>query len=156
MENLVKSRTVEQAIEWLEKMNIEVEHTGPTNMYEFEYKGDIMLINADAPEGVLFITSPIYIPSESEQECRTLFTKALDITEDDLSDYVVEFVKNNLAYIAQAYALPERSNILRKYQLVTMLDDLAAKANNLRSAVMILSIPFEEMVAEFDKKHLPN
>jgi hypothetical protein len=101
MENLVKSRTVEQAIEWLEKMNIEVEHTGPTNMYEFEYKGDIMLINADAPEGVLFITSPIYIPSESEQEGRTLFTKALDITEDDLSDYVVEFVKNNLAYIAK-------------------------------------------------------
>jgi hypothetical protein len=37
-----------------------------------------------------------------------------------------------------------------------MLDDLATKANNLRSAVMILSIPFEEMVAEFDKKHLPN
>lgn len=60
----MKHKIVEQAVRWLEKMGIEVEHNEELQQFEFEYKGAFVIIDANppTPRDVFFNRLPIYIP----------------------------------------------------------------------------------------------
>ena len=45
----MKHKIVEQAVRWLEKMGIEVEHNEELQQFEFEYKGAFVIIDANPP-----------------------------------------------------------------------------------------------------------
>ena len=72
----MKHKIVEQAVRWLEKMGIEVEHNEELQQFEFEYKGAFMIIHTDTPEGVLSFTCPYVFPDEVSNENKTIFEKA--------------------------------------------------------------------------------
>ena len=57
------TKIVEQAVRWLEKMDIEVEHNEELQQFEFEYKDAFVIIDANhsTPRDVFSIDCPYFI-----------------------------------------------------------------------------------------------
>ena len=73
----MKHKIVEQAVRWLEKMGIEVEHNEELQQFEFEYKGAFVIIDANhsTPKDVFSITCPYIFPDASSSENKAIFEK---------------------------------------------------------------------------------
>ena len=124
----MKHKIVEQAVRWLEKMGIEVEHNEELQEFEFEYKGAFMIIHTDTPEGVLSFTCPYVFPDEVLNENKAIF----EMAKCWWSEYIFtehcfcEFVDNDCAFVCCLY---DRNNAtaLRKTELIEMLNDAVSK-----------------------------
>mgnify|MGYP007119867476 CR=1 FL=1 len=53
---------VNQAVQWLEKMGVEVEYNAELQEFEFEYKDAFVIINTDTPEGVISYGNHLLLP----------------------------------------------------------------------------------------------
>ena len=119
---------VNQAVRWLEKMGIEVEHNEELQQFEFEYKDTFVILNTDTPEGVLLFTCPYVFPDESSNLNKVVFQKAKEwwTKHIDTEHCFCEFVDNDCAYICCLYGR-NRKDALRKYELIEALEDTIFK-----------------------------
>lgn len=126
----MKHKIVEQAVRWLEKMGIEVEHNEELQQFEFEYKGAFVIIDANppTPRDVFSIACPYIFPDETSSENKAIFEKAKEwwTKHIDTEHCFCEFVDNDLAYICCLYGRYCKGP-LRKYELVEILDDTIQK-----------------------------
>lgn len=125
---MVKSKIVEQAVRWLEKIGIGVEYNVELQEFEFEYKGAFVIINTDTPEGVISFTCPYMFPDERSSENKATFERAKEwwTKHIDTAHCFCEFVDNDCAYICCLYGR-NRKDALRKYELLEMMDDTIYK-----------------------------
>ena len=119
---------VNQAVQWLEKMGVEVELNMGLEQFEFEYKDTFVILNTDTPEGVLSFTCPYVFPDESSNLNKVIFEEAKNWWAEQISTKYCfcEFVDNDLAYICCLYGRYCKGP-LRKYELVEILDDTIQK-----------------------------
>ena len=124
----MKHRIVEQALRWLEKIGIGVEHNAELQEFEFEYKGVFMVIHTDTPEGVLSFCCPYVFPDELSNENKIICEKAKEwwTKHIDTAHCFCEFVDNDCAYICCLYGR-NRKDALRRYELIEMLEDTIFK-----------------------------
>lgn len=119
---------VNQAVQWLEKMGVEVELNMGLEEFEFEYKDTFVILNTDTPEGVLSFTCPYVFPDESSNLNKVIFEEAKNWWAEQIStEYCFcEFVDNDCAYICCLYGR-NRKDALRKYELIEALEDTIFK-----------------------------
>jgi hypothetical protein len=119
---------VNQAVQWLEKMGVEVEYNAELQEFEFEYKDAFVIINTDTPEGVISFTCPYMFPDELSNENKVVFQKAKEWWTKyiDTAHCFCEFVDNDCAYICCLYG-HNRKDALRKYELIEALEDTIFK-----------------------------
>lgn len=121
---MVKSKIVEQAVRWLEKMGVGVKYNAELQEFEFEYKDAFIIIHMDTPEGVLSFTCSYVFPDEFSNENKTIFEDAKEWWSKyiDTEHCFCEFVDNDCAYICCLYGR-NRKDALRKHELIEMLED---------------------------------
>ena len=123
---------VNQAVQWLEKMGICVEYNAELQEFEFEYKDAFVIIDANhsTPKDVFSITCPYIFPDASSSENKAIFEKAKKRwAEHTDADYCFcEMVDNNCAVVWCLYAR-YRKGVLRKYELLEMLDEVVYQWN---------------------------
>ena len=126
----MKHKIVEQAVRWLEKMGIEVEHNEELQEFEFEYKGAFMIIHTDTPEGVLSFTCPYVFPDESSNLNKVIFEEAKEwwTKHIDTEHCFCEMVDNDCAVVWCLYAR-YCEGALRKCELLKMLNDVVYQWN---------------------------
>lgn len=128
----MKHKIVEQAVRWLEKMGIEVEHNEELQQFEFEYNGAFVIIDANppTPRDVFSIACPYIFPDETSSENKAIFEKAKQWwAEHTDADYCFcEMVDNDCAVVWCLYAR-YRKGVLRKYELLKMLDEVVYQWN---------------------------
>lgn len=137
------SKTALQALEWLKKMGIEATAELGGEMYEFEYKDTLMFITVDIEKNLLFITAPVYLTGQSDERNKEIFDIAEYMTHEELKDYIVEYVSGHLSYVGQIYPRPPYGK-LRRYQLISALDQIADLYETFFCATAIASAPLEE------------
>ena len=119
---------VNQAVQWLEKMGVEVELNMGLEQFEFEYKDIFVILNTDTPEGVLSFCCPYVFPDELSNENKIICEKAKEwwTKHIDTEHCFCEFVDNDCAYVCCLYS-HNTTGSLRKYELVEILDDTIQK-----------------------------
>ena len=119
---------VNQAVQWLEKMGVEVELNMGLEQFEFEYNDTFVILNTDTPDGVLSFTCPYVFPDESSNLNKVIFEEAKNWWAEQIStEYCFcEIVDNDCAYICCLYGRYCKGP-LRKYELVEILDDTIQK-----------------------------
>ena len=138
------SKTVAQAMEWLRKMGIEVKPAIPSSeMYEFEYEGVLMMMFVALPNGQIQISCPFYLDDEKEEYKKQTFEIVKSIVKEDLKDYYIEYVGNGLAFIDQVWKRPQKSRVLRKYQLLQMLKEISDAYYTILAALALVAAPIE-------------
>lgn len=143
------SKSAAQAMEWLRKMNIEVKPAIESGeMYEFEYKDILLLITVDTDDNELFISAPVYLTGDTDDDNKDIFETAEHMTHDELKDYIVEYVKGCVSYVGQIYVRPKYVHRLRRYQLLQMLDEIVEIYNTFFAATMIAAAPLEDWLKE--------
>lgn len=153
MESTKIPTTARRAFEWLRKMNIEVKLSIDSgDMYEFKYKEVLMFITTDTNDKELFISAPVYLMGKTDAENRDIFETAKYMTNDDLKDYIVEYVRGQLSYIGQTYVRPKHIPTLRKYQFLQMLDEIVDVYYTFLTATMIVAAPLEYWMGDYDSK----
>ena len=119
---------VNQAVQWLEKMGVEVELNMGLEQFEFEYNDTFVILNTDTPEGVLSFTCPYVFPDESSNLNKVIFEEAKNWWAEQIStEYCFcEIVDNDCAYVCCLYGR-NRKDALRKYELIEALEDTIFK-----------------------------
>ena len=119
---------VNQAVQWLEKMGVEVELNMGLEQFEFEYNDTFVILNTDTPEGVLSFTCPYVFPDKSSNLNKVIFEEAKNWWAEQIStEYCFcEIVDNDCAYICCLYGR-NRKDALRKYELIEALEDTIFK-----------------------------
>ena len=119
---------ISQAVEWLKKMGVKVELNTELNQYEFEYMNVYMFIHTDTPEGVISFTCPYVFADESSTMSKSIFEKANKWWSEHIctEHCFCEFVDNSCAYICCLYGR-NRTDALRRYELIEMLNDAVSK-----------------------------
>lgn len=119
---------ITQAVEWLEKMGVKAEWNAELNQYEFEYRDAFVFIHTDTPEEVISFTCPFVFADESSAMNKSIFEKANKWWSEHIctEHCFCEFVDNSCAYICCLYGR-NRTDALRKYELIEMLNDAVSK-----------------------------
>ena len=120
--------TISQAVEWLKKMGVKVELNTELNQYEFEYGDIFVILHTDTPEGVLSLTCPYVFADETQTRNRPTFEMANKWWSEHIctEHCFCEFVDNSCAYICCLYGR-NRTDALRRYELIEMLNDAVSK-----------------------------
>ena len=97
---------VNQAVQWLEKMGVEVELNTELEQFEFEYKDTFVILNTDTPEDVLSFTCPYVFPDESSNLNKVIFEEAKNWWAEQIStEYCFcEIVDNDCAFVCCLYS----------------------------------------------------
>lgn len=137
------SKMANEALRWLQKMSIDVE-TADVNgaMYRFLYNDVEMFITSDTSDRELYISAPVYFMKGANEDVDMAnFDMAKYMTRKDLQNYDVEYVSGTMSYVGQTYQLPAQSRVLRRYQLIEMLDDMVRAHETFSAAAMVASAP---------------
>ena len=134
-----------QAMCWLKKMGIVVTRAKwQTSIYQFEYKGVLMLITIDSDnDNELSLNAPVFLRGESDEENLKIFETAKFMTSETLNNFVVEYVCEELSYVGQVYVRPKHIRTLRRYQLVEMLEQILNAHDTFSLATLIAAAPPE-------------
>ena len=121
------TRTVRQAIEWLEKMGIEVKaQPMTTDMYDFKYDDVYMFMPSITPNDTININCLFEVQGSTEQKRKEVFDIVRSIVSKDLNDYDIVYAQDGLAWVGQEWVMPRGCYKLRRYQLKKMLEEMKA------------------------------
>lgn len=137
------SKMANEALMWLQKMQIEVEAADVDGvMYRFVYNDVEMFITSDTSDRELYISAPVYFMKGANEDVDVAnFDMAKYMTRKELQNYDVEYVSGTMSYVGQTYQLPAQSRVLRRYQLIEMLDDMVRAHETFSAAAMVASAP---------------
>lgn len=145
--------TARRAFEWLRKMNIEVKPAIDSgDMYEFKYKNILMFIMTDTNDKELFLCAPVFLMGKTDAENKDIFEIAEHMTKDELKDYIVQYVCEQLSYIGQIYVRPRHVPTLRLYQFLHMLDEIVDVYYTFLTATMIAAAPLEDWMGKCEQE----
>ncbi len=143
-------KTTAQALGWLKRMGIEVTRAKcDARIYEFEYNDILMLITIDSDnDNELSLNAPVFLTGKSDEKNKEIFETAKYMTSDTLKDFIVEYVHKELSYVGQTYVRPKHVRILRRYQLVHMLDQIRDAHDTFLLSTLIAAAPPEAWLGE--------
>lgn len=118
---------VNQALAWLDNMNIEYQYFEDGDFWNFRYKGlTIDLINS-VDDNILAIYAPCLVLDENydivedDKICRMTYDMALRMAKDDKLDCDLDYYGNGLAMVSQWWEFTSPRKMLYKYKFIEHL-----------------------------------
>ena len=118
---------VNQALAWLDNMNIEYQYFEDGDFWNFRYKGlTIDLINS-VDDNILAIYAPCLVLDENydiiedDKICRMTYDMALRMAKDDKLDCDLDYYGNGLAMVSQWWEFTRPRKKLYKYKFIEHL-----------------------------------
>lgn len=130
------SRTVKQAFEWLEKMGIDVASIPESDgMYTFLYNGILIATKVDVPNEMLFLSSPVLLSGKTTEENNKIFAIAGSMAHGKLKHCLAPFCMDEMSGVVRLYMQPKNTYVLRRCQLLQLLNEVIEDAETLQTIV---------------------
>lgn len=140
-----------QALDIITKMGLSPERLSKYSpMWEFKYKDIPMCIDTGFEHNEFVLSCPINLYGTEEEQKDTLET-AKYMTADDLPDFDIYYIGDDLACISWYLQVKETRHILHKKQLISSLDKMRDSYFTIEAAISMVMLTKEpEFIASID------